>query len=458
MSAEDQTTPPHATQAPLGLWSGVGLVVANMIGAGVFLSAGFMAQDLAPHWILLAWLVGAGLAMAGARAYAAVALALPRSGGEYRYLSELLHPAAGYLAGWTSLLVGFSAPIAVDALAAAAFAQTLGLAVPAKLLAAAVIVVLTAAHATGMGVSVRTQNVLVAVKATLVGGFVALGLLWGHNHWPVWEPAHHTAGFPLAAFAASLFYVAFAFSGWNASAYVAEEFRSPARDVPRSMLLGCALVAVFYLLVNWVFVANLTPESATAVFRYDTARLTLGHLVTRDLLGEAGARVMSLVVIIAFLSATSAMTFVGPRVYAAMARDGFLPRALAGRLGRPPAWAVLLQGAIALLLVFAYRLQQILQNMGAILTLFSALTALSLLRLSFGHRIGLRPSRVSLVAACLYALSAAWLLYFGFRSSPSLLLWVAVLNVAGIAAYLATRRTASRSSSPPSAASIPSPR
>src|SRR5688572_3318132 len=109
----------------LGLWSGVGLVAANMIGAGVFLSAGFMAQEMGPALIMLAWMVGTAIALAGARAYGTVAQLVPRSGGEYRYLSELLHPFLGYLAGWTSLLVGFAAPIAVAAVAAGHFANTL---------------------------------------------------------------------------------------------------------------------------------------------------------------------------------------------------------------------------------------------------------------------------------------------------------------------------------------------
>jgi APA family basic amino acid/polyamine antiporter len=114
-----------ASAERLGLGSGVGLVVANMIGAGVFVSAGFMAQQLRPGVILLAWAVGAALALAGAIAYGGVVRVCPRSGGEYRFLSDLLHPFAGYLAGWTSLLVGFSAPIAAPALAAGPFARTL---------------------------------------------------------------------------------------------------------------------------------------------------------------------------------------------------------------------------------------------------------------------------------------------------------------------------------------------
>src|SRR5687768_15656354 len=151
------------TPERLGLWSGVGLVAANMIGAGVFLSAGFMAQEMGPGLIMLAWVVGTAVALAGTRAYGAVARLVPRSGGEYRYLSELLHPSLGYLAGWTSLLVGFSAPIAVSAAAAGHFAATL---VPVDPIAtgAAAIVVLTGLHAGGFSLSRRTQDVLVGFK------------------------------------------------------------------------------------------------------------------------------------------------------------------------------------------------------------------------------------------------------------------------------------------------------
>src|SRR5262245_58212253 len=108
----------------LRLWPGVGLVVANMIGAGVLLSTGFMAQDLGPGPILAAWAVGAIIALAGAKAYGALVSIIPRSGGEYRFLFDLIHPVIGYAAGWTSLLVGFSAPVAVDAVAAGSFARS----------------------------------------------------------------------------------------------------------------------------------------------------------------------------------------------------------------------------------------------------------------------------------------------------------------------------------------------
>jgi APA family basic amino acid/polyamine antiporter len=384
----------------LSLWPGVGLVAANMIGAGVFLSAGFMAQDMGPGPILLAWVVGAVLAMAGARAYATVAQLVPRSGGEYRYLSDLLHPALGYLAGWCSLLIGFSAPVAVDALAAGSFANILWPALEPKVVAVGLVAVLTVFHVVGLRASAWTQNALAIMKACLVVAFAAVGLAGGSHAWPHWQPPSHPAGFPLQAFAGSLFFIAFAFSGWNAAIYASEEFKEPTRDVPRAMLIGCALVAALYLIVNWVFVANLTPEQAkTAVFSYETKRVTLGHLIAQSLVGEAGARIMSAVIVALFVAAISAMTLVGPRVYAAMARDGFLPKVFAGREGRPPAASVLLQSGLAILIILTHRLQEALQNVGAILALFAALTALSLFRVRFARPDLPRPPLISLAAA-----------------------------------------------------------
>jgi len=411
-----------------------------MIGAGVFLSTGFMAQDLGPGTILAAWAVGAVVALAGATAYAAVSTLIPRSGGEYRFLSQLIHPVVGYAAGWTSLLVGFSAPVAVDALAAGSFAQTLWRGLDVRWLAAGLVALLTASHAIGFGSSRWTQNALVVLKSTLVIGFTAVGLIAGKHAWPAWQPAHQSGAFPLAPFMQSLFYIAFAFSGWNAAVYVTEEFREPRKTVPRAMLIGCALVAIIYLLINWVFVANLTPERARAVFAYENERITLGHLIMKDLIGDPGARLMSLTAISLFVSAISAMIFAGPRIYAAMAADGFLPRIFRAKEGRPPVGSIVLQGALSIVLIFTHPLQQVLQNIGAVLTLFAGLTCLSLFRVRF-RRTGLpKPSAAALAAASIFAVSAAWMLYFGFRSSPLLVAWIAVILFVALGAYQLTSR------------------
>lgn len=428
----------------LGLGSGVGIVVASMVGAGVFLSAGFMAQNLTAGWILVAWVVGALLAMAGARTYAEVSILIPRSGGEYRYLSELIHPAVGYLAGWASLLVGFSAPMAISAYSAAAFTNTVIDGGDPRIAGSLLIAVIAVFHCIGYETSKWSQNVLVIIKSTLLLAFVAMGLGAGQTRWPTWVPASGTTEFAPVAFATSLFFVSYAFSGWNAAVYAAEEFRRPRRDVPAAMLIGCGLVGVVYLVVNWVLVANLTPERAQIVFNYEEARVTIGHLVAQDILGDAGSAVMSSGIAIALVSSTSAMLLVGPRVYAEMARDGFLPSILAGRPGAPPRAAVALQAVLAIALLHLHTVGELLSNVAGILVVFSTLVAIGLfVRARHADTTLPQPRRPALLAAGVYIASSAWMLFNAFKSQTGLLPWLGVVAVAGLGAYSATVRARS---------------
>jgi basic amino acid/polyamine antiporter, APA family len=452
----------------LGLRSGIGLVVANMVGAGVFLSTGFMSQSLTPGLVLLNWLVGGILALCGARAYAEVARLVPDGGGEYRYLSRLLHPALGYVAGWASLLVGFSAPIAVDALAAAAFARAAAptLVGAPTTLALVLIVGLTGLHAVGMNVSARVQNGLVALKILLLVGFVGVGLVKGAWSTPVWSPPEAPT---LDGFMGSLFFVAFAYSGWNAAIYAADEFRNPARDVPRAMLWGCGAVLALYLVVNVIFVVNLTPTEGQVVFGYSSftsgqsqaEAVTLGQAVMRQLLGSGAAQLMSGVMVLLFVSAMSAMIFIGPRVTAAMAKDGVLPTVFRGRDGKAPVWGLLLQGAVASLAVVTQELRSVLETVGAVLVLFAALTVLGLFRAK--ARLGVTPARSALLAAGIYVIASGWMLYVGFhrsvlavacrlgigidgcatlgpRDSPTLVVSVVVVFAVALIAYGITQR------------------
>ncbi|MBL9039009.1 MAG: amino acid permease [Archangium sp.] len=430
-------------QRSLGVWSGVGLVIANMVGAGVFLSTGFMAQSMGPGTILLAWAVGAVLALSGARAYAEVARLVPHGGGEYRYLSTLWHSSLGYLAGWASLLVGFSAPIALDALAAGAFAHAVVPALDPKLVATVLVVGLTGLHAVGLTVSTQVQNALVAIKVLLLLAFVGVGVALGTLAWPSWQPAD-PSGESLSGFANSLFYIAFAFSGWNAAVYAADDFEDAPRQVPRAMLWGCAVVAVLYLVVNFIFVANLTPAEGSVVFGYDDftslkgegAHVTLGQAVMARLAGPTAGTVMSAVMVVLFVSAMSAMTMVGPRVYAAMARDGFLPSRLAGNDGEAPRGAVVLQGVLALVVLYTHSLRSVLANVGAVLVVFAALTVSGLfVRKLRAVDAASTPSAGSLVAAAVYVGSAVMMVYFGFRSNPSMLAWVGAVAVVGLVAW-----------------------
>lgn len=431
MSSEEPT-------GTLGLWSGIGLVAANMIGAGVFLSAGFMAQEMSAGWILLDWVAGMVLAMAGARAYGEVARLVPRSGGEYRYLSELIHPSLGYLAGWASLLIGFAAPIAINALGAARF---LGTVVPVeypRVVATVFILVLTAFHSYRLDSSRWTQNALIGLKILLLLAFVGMGLALGSSSWPEWTPPSGARGFEAGPFFGNMFWIAFAFSGWNAAIYAAGEFRNPARDVPRAMIIGCFAVGTLYLLINWVFVANLTPADAIVVAESGPV---LGHVVAQGLIGPVGAKLMSVFIALAFLSAMSAMILVGPRVYAAMAADGFLPKILVARRGRPPAGAALFQAAVSLTFVWTHSVRNALDSVGALLIIFSALTCLSLFAL-LRHRTLPRPRPMALVSAGAYVALSGWILYYGIkhRISSTVLYGAGAVMVGALVAYVVTER------------------
>ncbi|MBN1605765.1 MAG: APC family permease [Polyangiaceae bacterium] len=433
----------------LGLLSGVGLVMADMVGTGVLTTAGFMASELSPRSILLDWLVGGLVALAGALAYASLARQVPRSGGEYRYLSSLVHPAAGYIAGWTSLLVGFSVPVALAALAAGAFGETLVPGWDGRFTAAILVALVTVAHAFDLRASKWTQNVLAAVKALLLVGFVLVGLRDGSNALPAWPSASADAsGFPLRAFFGSLVFITFCYSGWNAATYASEDFENPRRDVPRAMLLGCLAVTVLYLLVNWVFVTNLSRADMASWIKGDTDRITLAHLVVRELLGVGAARLVSVLIIIALTSAISAMTLIGPRVYAAMAHDRFLPSWLAAREGRPPLGSVLLQSALATSLIFLSGFRDLLNNVGSILAVVSGATVLSLFRRR-RWRAGERPAISALVGALVYASMAGWMVYFAVRAShtvqvagfavPTLALWMLAIVAMAMLGFYGTR-------------------
>lgn len=424
----------------LGKGTGVGLVFANMVGAGVLLSAGFMAQDLTAAQILLSWAVGCGIALFGARAYAELAGISGESGGEYRYLSDFLHPYLGSVAGWASLLVGFTAAIAIDAFAVGAFVERVFPGAPPRILGTLVIVGLAIPHALRLDLSKHVQNALVALKITFVVGFALVGVALTQWVWPTWEPATAHAGFPFEPFVLNQYWVAFAFSGWNAAIYAASEFKEPKRDVPFAVLTGCAIVGLLYLVINWVFVANITPESAAAVFEHEKTRITLAHVVAVELLGPAAGQAVSLVAALVMVSATSAMMFLGPRVYAAMADDGFLPKVFRTREGKPPIGSVVLQAGIALVMLWFWTIVEILQSVSAVLMLSSALTASCVVVLALRKQARLSAA----LSAVLYVLAVGVFLVVGAFDSLAVAGTLAGLMVVAGLGYWWSRRAPNR--------------
>ncbi|MEZ4359691.1 MAG: amino acid permease [Kofleriaceae bacterium] len=379
MSSET-STPGAAQLRRLGLTISAAIVVANMIGTGIFTSTGFQAASLHdPGTILLAWVVGGLLALCGAASYAELGVRMPQVGGEYVYLREAYHPAVGFMSGWVSLTAGFSAPIAVSALAFASYLGALvgPLSSPTMqvVVASALIAAMTALHAGDTVLGGRVQTAFTIGKVVLIGGLIVAGLLVGEGRWANFAPrAGGLSNVGSGAFAVALMYVSFAYSGWNAAAYIAGELRDPRRTLPRALLLGTGLVMALYVLLNVVFFYAV-PAATLAGEGGGGPVVEVGHAAAVALFGGSAGRLISSLIALALVSSVSAMVMAAPRVYAAMAEDRALPGLLARRTARGvPLTAVLLQGAIAIVFVLVFRrIDSLIQYIGFALAVFTTL-------------------------------------------------------------------------------------
>ncbi len=353
----------------LGLVSATALVVANMIGTGVFTTSGFLLADLKSPWPVLAvWVIGGVLAALGALSYGALARRLPESGGEYLFLSRTLHPSLGYVAGWISLLVGFSAPLAAAAMAFGTYAGPWFPQVKPQLLGSVLILAFSGLHAANVRTGAWVQNTVVLFKVILILGFV--GLAAGRLDATHVPPAQSA---PLALMGVSLVWVSFSYAGWNAAIYIGGEVTQPERNLPLSLLLGTALVTLLYLALNAVFVFSAPTDQLAG-------KLEVGRVAATALGGPAWGNTVSALVALVLVSSISSLIMAGPRVYARMAEDRYLPAWLAAHNG-PPVNAILLQGALALALLWSSTFDQLLTYIGFTLGLSTAATVGGLVRI-----------------------------------------------------------------------------
>jgi APA family basic amino acid/polyamine antiporter len=359
----------------LGLGTATSVVIANMIGAGIFTTTGIMLGELkSGGLVLLGWLLGGLIALAGALCYAELATMMPRAGGEYAYLREIYGPLPAFLTGWTSFFVGFAAPIAMSALGAAAYiAPWFGVAPqpdsPAspteKSIAVTLVLIFSLVHALGVRFGAGVQNTLTILKLALLAGFIAAGLATLRGAAPMAEGSLWSGSRP-AGLGVAMLWVMFAYSGWNAAAYLGEEVREPARNLPRALFAGTLVVMLLYLGVNLAFFLNAQIAAQLG------GRVTVFDVAARLMFGDATGRWVSVLVFAALVSSLSAFVLIGPRVYFAMARDGcFFPAAekVHPRLGTP-LLAIAAQAAWAVLLVVTGRFDQLLTYIGFALGIF----------------------------------------------------------------------------------------
>ena len=379
----------------IGVGSASALVAANMIGAGVFTTSGFALADLGhPVPVLVAWVIGGVLALCGALSYTGLARKIPGNGGEYLFLSRTVHPLVGFLAGWVSLLAGFTAPIAVAAHGLEAYAQgSFGLDFPHGMLGAGAILLAGLSHGIARTPGLRLQDTAVAVKLLAIVAFIAIGAFVLSNADPAtnglvaavpMSPVSPWNGVTLSAFAVTLVWISFAYSGWNAAVYVAGELEAPERTLPRALFLGTLGVTVLYVALNAVFLFSASIEALSG-------KAEIGAIAAEALGGPIARAALSGVVALGLFTSISAMVMIGPRVYAQMADDGVLPRSLASS-GDAPHRAIALQVALSLAAFFMSELRELMLYVGFLLGLSAAATVACLFMPSMRNDEGATPA------------------------------------------------------------------
>jgi APA family basic amino acid/polyamine antiporter len=400
---------------PLGYSTAAAVVIASMIGTGVFTTPGLQAQQLHTGFaLLLLWGVGGLVAVTGALSYGELAAALPRSGGEYHFLGRIYHPVLGIVAGWISVTVGFAAPSALAAMALGEYAAAFTTLSPLPV-AVASIVVIAVFHGFSVRLGKHFQLVTTALKLALIVVFCAAGLLV--------PPVAGTAFAPSPAgwrevfspmFAFSLFYVNYAYSGWNAATYVASEVRQPQQVLPRSLLHGTLLVTALYMLLNFVFLRTV-PIAELA------GQLEVGALSARVIFGPSGGLLASIMICILLVSTISAMVMAGPRVLQVAGEDLAGLRPLAARTeGGAPLRAIVLQQVLALGFVVTDSFEGVLSYAGFTLNLIALLTVSGLFVLRFTEPNLPRPFRVPAYpfVPAAFVLVNALMLVFLLQSRP----------------------------------------
>lgn len=411
------------------------IVMANMIGTGVFTSLGFQLLAVTNTWsIVFLWVIGAVMAIAGAFTYAELGTGLKRSGGEYHFLSATFHPFVGYLSGWVSLIVGFAAPVALAAMAAGAYLKTY-VQTPPQLIAIGIVILVSFAHTFDLKRSSRFQNLTTYFKVVIMLFFILIGFVvpsaqsgfeWSNS----WQQE-----VLLAPFAVSLVYVSYAYSGWNAAAYITDEIKDVNRNLPIALVGGSLIVSILYITIQLVFLHQVPIELLKG-------KIEIGQIVAVALFGTVGGQIVSTVIALMLVSSISAMTWVGPRVTQTMATDYALWKVLRHtNKNGIPIRATWFQAFIAGVMIWTGSFDQILVYSGFILQLFVTLTVAGvfLMRKNNHGGEGYRSPFFPLMPIA-FLIPSIWILaYLVFNQTTESLIGLLILAI-GTITYLINHR------------------
>lgn len=441
----------NSLERKLGLFPATNIVIANMIGAGIFTTSGLLMAGLHdPVLMLILWASGGFIALCGAFSYGELGAAMPGAGGEYLFLSRLYHPLFGFLSGWVSFIVGFSAPIAASALG---FSEYFTRALPGftiwmqdsgaiqpeltkKILSVSVILIFTLIHYTGIKYGARIQNVLTILKILLIVILLTAGFASGKGDFSNFSDGGSVPrgldGWKTMGL--SLMWIMFAYSGWNASTYLGAEIRNPGKTLPRSLIYGTAIVTILYIGINVLYIYGINPNEMKGV-------ISVGGLAMGNLFGKSAEILFSVLIAFALFSSLSAFIIIGPRVYYSMAKDGLFFKSVA-RIHKKfhvPSNSILLQGLLAIILAFSGTFEQVLTYMGFALGIFPLLTVAGVwkLRKTSSEAIRLKGFPFTQIV---YLLAGSLILLLSFLERP-MESSVAIMTVlAGIPAFYLFRR------------------
>lgn len=398
------------------------VVIANMVGTGVFTSLGFQLLDLRSGFVLLMlWAVGGLAAVCGAMTYAELGAALPRSGGEYNFLARIYHPAAGFVSGWVSATIGFAGPTALAAMTFAAYATSIMPGATSlwleKILACGLVILLTIVHSSNRRNSGGLQVFFTILKVAVIAGFCVFGYVLVDSPQPVTFLPVRGDGALLtsATFAVSLIYVSYAYTGWNAATYLSSELDNPQKTLPVILATGTLVVAVLYVGLNFTFLYVAPMDDMVG-------KVEVGYIAAEAAFGDLGGRFTGLVMATLLISTVSAMTIAGPRVLQVIGEDFRALRLLArtNRNGLPAA-AIFVQSSLTIVFILTSSFESILVFAGFTLALNSFATVLGVFVLRYRQPDLPRPYRTFLypLPPLVYLALTGWTLYFVLVNRPA---------------------------------------
>ena len=419
------------------------VVIANMIGTGVFTSLGFQLLDIQSGFaILLLWALGGLIAVCGSMTYAELGSALPRSGGEYNFLTEIYHPSAGFISGWISATIGFSAPTALAAITFSTYLMTIFPEINndwlRKIIACSLIVILAFIHSSNRKSSGGLQMIFTVMKVGVIILFCFGAILFAKNIQPVsFSPnSNDISTIFSGSFAVSLIYVSYAYTGWNAATYLSGEIERPQKYLPLILISGTTIVTVLYILLNFVFLSVAPIEDMQG-------KIEIGFIAAQSAFGGSLANFTGLVLSLLLISTVSAMTIAGPRVLQVIGEDFKVLNILSRkRKDGIPSTAIYIQSLIAIIFILSSSFESILVFAGFTLALNSFVTVIAVFVLRSKQLNLPRPYKTFgyPFTPLIYLALTGWTLYFVIINRPIEVLFSLGIILSGLIFYYISNR------------------